>query len=107
MKRRGMSCTPQQKARIEGKSCVVCANPNVEPAHLIDKSLAPTAGQDERAVVPLCRMDHELYDAHQLDLSPYLEPRYREEAAWAVQSFGLWKAIRRISGKDWIEVAAE
>lgn len=107
MKRRSLSCTPQQKARIEGKSCVVCASPYVEPAHLIDRSLAPTAGQDERAVIALCRRDHEMYDAHELDLSPYLEPRYREETAFAVENFGLWKTVRRLTGRDWVEVAPE
>lgn len=105
--KRGKPCTQEQKARVEDKPCLVCARSPVDPAHLIDKSLAPSAGADPRAVVPLCRECHDEYDRHELDLSPYLEPHYREETAWAVEAFGLWKALRRITGRDWVEVAAE
>jgi hypothetical protein len=80
----------------------VCASDLVEPCHLIDRSLAASWGDDPRIVVPLCRRDHEAYDRHELDLSPYLEPYWRESIAVAVQAVGLFRALNRITGKDWL-----
>lgn len=104
MKSRAKMCTPAQKARVEGKACLVCAQQPCDPAHLIDKSLAPSAGDDERAVVPLCRKHHQAYDDHKLDLSAYLEPVWRDSVAWAVEAVGLFRALRRITGQEWIAV---
>jgi hypothetical protein len=106
MKRSRTFCTAEQKARVAGKSCIVCGREGVVPAHVIDKSLAPSAGGDERAVVPLCRWCHTDYDDHELDLSPYLEPAWRDSVAWAVEAVGLWKTVRRVTGADWVEKAA-
>lgn len=105
-RRRGVSeATPGQRARVADRACIVgsvyCAGP-IDPTHLIDRSLAPTAGNDPRAVVPCCRFHHVLYDEHKLDLSPYLEPRYREEIAHAVEAVGLFGALRRITGLVWV-----
>ena len=97
-------CTQAQKARVQDKACLVCAQQPCDPAHLIDKSLAPSAGDDPRAVVPLCRLHHRAYDDHKLDLSAYLEPAYREEIAHAVEAVGLFRALRRITGQEWIAV---
>jgi hypothetical protein len=96
--------TPEQRAKVRERACVVCSNGPCDPAHLVDRSLAPSAGDDRRAVVPLCRRCHDLYDAHKLDLSPHLEPHYREEIAWAVEAVGLFPALKRITGSRWAPV---
>jgi hypothetical protein len=99
------AATPGQKAKIAETLCAAmghsqCAGP-LDPAHLIDRSLAPSFGDDPLMVVPLCRRHHDLYDDHRLDLSPYLEPRYREEVACAVRAVGLFRALARITGLAW------
>jgi hypothetical protein len=103
--------TAEQKAKVDGRACIAadlgpCLG-DVDPAHLIDRSLAPSMGDDVRAVVPLCRRHHNEYDEHKLDLSTVLEPRLREEAAWAVEALGLFGALRRITGKHWQPVGAD
>jgi hypothetical protein len=101
------SATDDQKAKVLGHMCIAFENDHgpcwgpVDPAHLIDRSLAPSAGEDVRAVVPLCRRHHNAYDDHDLDLSPLLEPHWREEVAWAVEAVGLFTALKRITGKRW------
>jgi hypothetical protein len=104
--------TPAQRARVKDRQCIVfdptdglcrCHGP-VQPAHLIDRALAPAAGDHPLAVVPLCARHHELYDDHDLDLSPYLEPAWRDSVAWAVEAVGLFMALRRITGKRWVAV---
>lgn len=102
-RRRAISpATPQQRSKVAGSRCMVCHASEVHPAHLIDRSLAPSAGDDPRAVVPLCPVHHREYDDGPLDLSPYLEPRYREQAAWAVEAVGLFSALRRITKARWV-----
>lgn len=104
--------TPEQKAKVAGKACVAagyheCAGP-VDPMHLIDRSLAPSAGDDVLMVVPGCRALHDAYDNHEIDLSPFLEPQFREEVACAVRAVGLFQALRRITNLTWhpVEEAA-
>jgi hypothetical protein len=99
--------TDEQKAKVDGCACIAFENDHgpcwgpIDPAHLVDRSLAPSAGDDARAVIPLCRRHHNAYDEHDLDLSTLLEPRWREEVAWAVEAVGLFSALRRITGKRW------
>lgn len=100
--------TDEQKAKVEGLACIASVDPGagpcwgpIDPMHLIDRSMAPSAGDDIRAVVPGCRRHHVAYDDGDLDLTAYLEPRWRTEEAWAVEAVGLLKALRRISGKHW------
>lgn len=107
LKRSVMACTPAQKAAVESKACLVCSHGPCDPAHLVPRSLAPGAGEDPRATVPLCRRCHDLYERHQLDLSPYLEPHYRESVAWAVEAVGLFGALREITGKYWQPIYSE
>lgn len=107
--RRAISpATPEQRAKVRDLACIVCGQGPCDPTHLVDRSLAPSAGDDIRAVVPCCRRCHRAYDDGDLDLSPYLEPRWREEVAWAVEAVGLFRALRRITGRHWtaIEEAA-
>jgi hypothetical protein len=102
--------TPEQKAKVEGLACLALDNGNgpcwgpIDPAHVIDRSMAPSGGDDIRAVVPLCRRHHNHYDDLDLDLSPLLEPRWRVEVAWAVEAVGLFSALRRITGHRWTPV---
>lgn len=48
------------------------------------------------AVVPLCQNCHLAYDAHKLDLLPYLT---NEEQASAVAAVGIVRAVRRLTGE--------
>jgi hypothetical protein len=42
-------------------------------------------------------MHHRAYDTRRLELLPYLEPRWRDEVAHAVQRLGLIGAVRRLA----------
>lgn len=104
-RRRSISpATPAQKAKVKDLACLVCSNHPVHPAHLVDRSLAPSAGDDPRAVVPLCFTCHRQYDDENLDLSSYLEPHWRTELAWAIEAVGLFATLRRVTGTRWIPV---
>lgn len=78
-------------------ACIVCWRQG-EHAHLIDRSLCPDPYQEPRRIVALCREHHERYDAHQLDLLPYLEPGHRSELARAVECVGLLGTLKRVTG---------
>lgn len=83
-----------EKKRLEG-SCRVCdSKGSLEAAHVIPRSLG--GDQDREATIPLCRDCHRAYDAHQLDLLPYLT---LEEQAHAVSILGLARAWRSITGQ--------
>lgn len=99
--------TPEQRLAVAEKACIVCAKGPCDPAHLIDRSLAPSWGDDPRIVIPLCGLCHYFYDHDELDLSPHLEPRYREQVAVAVEAVGLFRALNRITGKRWAPVEQE
>jgi hypothetical protein len=49
-------------------------------------------------VVPLCRVDHRRYDAGELDLLPYLEPRWRAQLTHAVGHGRLTSVTVRVLG---------
>jgi hypothetical protein len=105
VKRKGISpATPEQREKVKDLGCVVCGKGPCHPMHLIDRSLAPSAGDDVRAVVPGCPLHHREYDEGGLDLSPYLEPRWRAELAWAVEAVGLFAALKRITNRRWTPV---
>lgn len=84
-----------------GNACIVCWRAPTDRAHLIDRSLVADPYSDPRRVVYLCRKDHELYDAHKLDLLPHLEPHHRSELARAVEIFGLIGTLERVTGLSW------
>jgi hypothetical protein len=97
-------CTEEQKARVASLACIVCGEHlgHCHPAHVIDRaSVNAEAADDVRAVVPLCPPCHRMYDDGDLDLSPHLEPRWRDSLGWAVEAVGLFVALRRITGKRW------
>lgn len=96
--------TQAQKERVEGRACLVCHGHagDCHPAHLIDRArVSDMLADDERAVVPLCFEHHRAYDSELLDLSPYLEPFWRDSLAWAVEAYGLFPALRRVTNRHW------
>lgn len=97
---KGFAVNKAQREAIDGQFCLVCAQMPVEPAHLIDRSLCNDQA-DPRAVVPLCPVHHRQYDDHDLDLLPYLEPRFRVELGFAVERFGLLSTLNRVTGLNW------
>lgn len=56
---------------------------------------------DPRAVIPLCRPHHRAYDLGTLDVLPDLEPRFRQELAFAVERVGLLTTLRRVTNSRW------
>lgn len=84
-----------------GNACLVCWRAPTDRAHLIDRSLAPDPYSDPRRIVFLCREHHDAYDAHELDLLPYLQTRHRPELAYAVEIFGLIGTLERVTGMHW------
>lgn len=103
-------CTPEQKARVADLACLVCGEHvgDCHPAHVVPRGVLPQEiADDVRAVVPLCFEDHLLYDNDQIDLSPHLEPRWRDSVEWAAGAVGLWKAVRCITGTRALQEVAE
>jgi hypothetical protein len=104
-KRSGFTpASPEQRASVKDQQCVVlkeddpCDGP-IDPAHLVDRALG---GDDApEGVVPLCRHHHDQYDRQGLSLLEFLEPRYREETAYAVKLVGMLNALQQITGERW------
>jgi hypothetical protein len=97
---RGFAVAPAQRAAVAGRPCIVCAAEPAEPAHLVDRSLVADL-DDPRAVIPLGRHCHRLYDEGGLDLLPFLEPAYREHLAFAVERHGLLRTLLRVTNRQW------
>jgi hypothetical protein len=88
-----------QRAKVAARSCLVCGKQPVDPAHLVPRSLG---GCDEPdCVVPLDRRCHRGYDRGELDLLPYLEPRYRGELGHALTHLSLLSLLRLVTGTRW------
>lgn len=92
-----------RNGRAFGNVCVVCWQTPTDRAHLIDRSLAPDPHGDPLRTIYLCRKHHDEYDAHELDLLPYLGVRHRPEIARAVlvHPGGILGALERITGLHW------
>lgn len=108
-----MAASPSQRAKVRGEVCIVCAREAsefvaIDPAHVVDRSLGGCDLPD--CVVPLCRaLDwscHDRYDAGELDLLPYLEPRHRVEQRHAVGHVGIARAFRRTAPSLYAEAEA-
>lgn len=92
--------------------CRVCSGTPIELAHTIGRAEDVRTSRTRRyvhpdSVVPLCgrfsaRNCHGRFDAHTLDLWPFLTP---VERRWAVERVGKGEAMRRISGRKWLEAA--
>jgi hypothetical protein len=91
-----MAASDAQRVKIIGRWCIVCQQTKgITPAHLTPRSLGGCDHPD--CVVPLCWMHHRAYDLGELELLPYLEPRWRAEVAHAVIHLGLIAAVRRLA----------
>jgi hypothetical protein len=89
--------SPAQQAKVLGARCLVCGqSAGITPAHLAPRSLGGCEHPD--CVTALCLAHHGAFDAGQLDLLPFLEPRWRAEIAHAVLHLGLLGAVRRLAG---------
>lgn len=90
--------SPEQRAAVRSRRCLVDGSHEgkTEPAHLIPRGMLEEGQEDARAVVPLCPGCHRDYDSGELDLLPFLEPRFRVELAYAVERFGLISTLRRV-----------
>lgn len=90
----------REKVEAEGR-CRVCRTGSgpIDAAHVIPRSLAPGVGNNMRPenAIPLCRLCHESYDSHRLDLTPFLT--LPEQLAAVVQAGGLYAALRVTSGR--------
>lgn len=98
---KGMTASFAQRAKVKGEHCVVCgadaAVAPIDPMHVADR--AQGGCDDELCVVPGCRVCHRRYDTGELDLLPYLEPRYRAELGHALQHLGLVGLYRRVTNE--------
>lgn len=101
----GFSASKSQRAKVRDMTCVWCARPGVDPAHLIPRSLTTVGQEDPRAVIPLCRTHHRMFDHGALDLLPALERDFRVELAFAVGRVGLATTVRRVTGSRVLEAA--
>jgi hypothetical protein len=104
----------QAIAAHEGEGCRVCGNPNRDLAHVLPRTFDRRRGEKRvvvhpLAVVPLCSRNkggagcHEDYDAHRLNLLPYLT---EAEVAHAVNRVGRGLALRHIAGRDPVRLPA-
>jgi hypothetical protein len=50
----------------------------------------------------LCREHHRAYDEERLSILEFLEPRFREELAYAVENFGLLTTLQRVTNSRWV-----
>jgi hypothetical protein len=92
------------RAKVEEENfcCRVCGAPGAEAAHILgrkfDQPISPGAKTllvlPDR-IVPLCPEDHGFYDAHTLDLLPFLTAAEQAQAILDAGSIGL--ALKRIS----------
>ena len=99
MKRQPFAASQSQREKVNGEPCVVCGRSFCDPMHIIDRSIT-TVGQDNAlAVVAGCRQCHGEYDGGTLDLLPHMEPRYRQELAYAVERVGLVATLRRVTNE--------
>lgn len=93
----------RQKVEDEG-CCRVCGAPasQCDAAHLWDRSLGSKGFEETDLIVPLCAQIkgghgcHGLYDAHQLNLLPYLTLREQVALVWAAK--GIARAHKRANG---------
>jgi hypothetical protein len=97
--RGAMSASPAQRAK-KAAGCrlhgAACGTPDA--AHVVDRSIGGC--DDPLCAIPLCRVLHEGYDRHELDILPLLT---YEEQAHAVGHLGLLRALNRITGSEWFE----
>lgn len=79
--------------RLHGAACGT-----TDACHVTDRSIGGC--DDALCTIPLCRPVHEAFDAHEFDALPLLT---YEEQAHAVGHLGILRALRRITGSEWVE----
>lgn len=80
--------------------CVNCGQPATDPMHLWDRSLGGCDHPD--CIVAGCRACHDLYDAHELDLSPVLAlPEFTAERVHMASHASFPACLRRLTGRPW------
>jgi len=94
MKRRDWT-EAREKVEAEGR-CRVCksASHGLDSAHVIPRSIAPAeSNMSADSIVPLCRICHTAFDAHEFSL---LEHLTLDEQLAAVRAAGSLDRARRI-----------
>lgn len=81
---------------IKKEQCIVCGNPETDPAHL--QSVGAGGGDTEDGVIPLCRIHHKLQHQRGHYYMCVQWPRYKtalHSRGWKVEKiFGIWKLMR-------------
>ena len=85
------------KVDAEDGCCRICGSPYADAAHVIPRGLAGTGHMGADDVVGLCREHHTQYDAHTLNLLPYL--RISEQLAAVSAAGGIGLAYRRTTNQ--------
>lgn len=90
------------KVEAEGR-CRLCGiTRGLQAAHTIgrvhDAKRGATRWVDPDGIVPLCEVDHQAYDRHEVDLLGYLTAA---EEVFAVRTVGLEQARRRLAPSDY------
>lgn len=91
------------REKVEREGCRVCGAParQCDAAHLVDRGTAGGNFDDPDITIPLCSAIkggagcHGDYDAHRLDVLPYLT---LEEQAAMVKKIGIVRAYKRATG---------
>ena len=86
---------PGREKVVREAACRVCASTHqLEAAHTWDRSLGGFMHAD--LLVPLCRSCHRLYDAHLLDILPFLD--LHEQMMLVRAAGGIERARKRAIG---------
>ena len=107
-RRRSISpASPEQREKVAGRSCIVCGDTPVDPAHILSRSVCPDGADDARAVIGLCRTHHRAYDLGEIGVLEHLEPYHRAELAYAVERFGLISTLEFVTKARWRPIGEE
>lgn len=96
-----------QRKAVKDRACLVCAAQPCDPAHVLPRGVLTAGQDDERAVIPLCRLHHSLFEEGKLDALPFLEPHWRDVLAFAVERYGLLRTLEQVTGLRWTPVPQE
>lgn len=89
----------EQRLKVAGQCCAVCARSPVDPAHLVPRRLGGCSHPD--CVIALCRTHHRLFDSRRLALAPYLGGRFRRERVHALTHVGAAELRDALAGGGW------
>ena len=95
----GMQASPAQRAKVRGRTCIVCGQSPCDPAHTISR--AKGGDDDPRCVVPLCWPHHRAFDSQGFSILEFMEPEHRLEIAYAVEKVGLINAFEQLARERW------